>query len=175
MLSPVSTTPLINCSPVSTTPPVSSSDKLMIDDRGPCFLHNYLRPPKSTTVTNIVIGTAMKRLPRPLTRPDQRPLRPIKLLQTKITLFSFGALRGLLSRCVGCLCMQLFMAVPMTPSAAMANFGGGRYRRFIPFKFLLSLAAPHLHSVLVIVTGHTNLLLVSLSPPIIVHSCRCHP
>ncbi len=27
--------------------------------------------------------------------------------------------------------MQLFMAVPMTPSAAVADFGGRRYRRFI--------------------------------------------
>ncbi len=30
---------------------------------------------------------------------------------------------------------------------------GRRYRRFIPFDFLLSLAAPHLHGVLVLVTG----------------------
>jgi hypothetical protein len=29
--------------------------------------------------------------------------------------------------------MQLFMAVPMTPSAALADFGGRRNRRFIPF------------------------------------------
>jgi hypothetical protein len=50
--------------------------------------------------------------------------------------------------------MQLFMVVPMTPSAAMADFGGRRYRRFIPFNFLLSLAAPHLHGVLVLVTGN---------------------
>ena len=45
------------------------------------------------------------------------------------------------------------MAVPMTSSAAVADFGGRRYRRFIPFNFLLSLAAPHLHGVLVLVTG----------------------
>jgi hypothetical protein len=50
--------------------------------------------------------------------------------------------------------MQLFMAVPMTPSAAMAGFGGRRYRRFIPFNFLPSWAAPHLHGVLVLVTGN---------------------
>jgi hypothetical protein len=48
--------------------------------------------------------------------------------------------------------MQLFMAVP--PSAAVADFGGRRYRRFIPFNFLLFLAAPHLHGVLVLVTGN---------------------
>jgi hypothetical protein len=29
-----------------------------------------------------------------------------------------------------------------------------RHRRFIPFNFLLSLAAPHLHGVLVLVTGN---------------------
>ncbi len=45
------------------------------------------------------------------------------------------------------------MAVPMTSSAAVADFGGRRYRRFIPFNFLLSLAALHLHGVLVLVTG----------------------
>jgi hypothetical protein len=50
--------------------------------------------------------------------------------------------------------MQLFMAVPMTSSAAVADFGGRRYRRFISFNFLLSLAAPHLHGVLVLVTGN---------------------
>jgi hypothetical protein len=50
--------------------------------------------------------------------------------------------------------MQLFMAVPMAPSMAVANFGGRRYRRFIPFNFLLSLAAPLLHGVLVLVTGN---------------------
>jgi hypothetical protein len=30
----------------------------------------------------------------------------------------------------------------------------GQLRRFIPFNFLLSLAAPHLHGVLVLVTGN---------------------
>ncbi len=40
----------------------------------------------------------------------------------------------------------------MTPSAAVADFGGRRHRRFIPFNFLLSLAAPHLHGVVVLVT-----------------------
>jgi len=110
-----------------------------IDDRGLLLLQNYLRPPKSATAADIVIG---------------RPRRPPKLLQTKTALFSFGGLRGLWSRCVGCFWMQLFMAVPMTPSAAVADFGGRRNRRFIPFNFLLSLAAPHLNGVLVLVTGN---------------------
>jgi hypothetical protein len=52
--------------------------------------------------------------------------------------------------------------------------GRGRYRWFITFNFLLSLAAPHLHGVLVLVTGNKfnalvvvtgdNCSLVSLSP-----------
>ncbi len=39
------------------------------------------------------------------------------------------------------------------PSAAVADVGGRRYRQFIPFNFLLSLADPHLHGVLVLVTS----------------------
>jgi hypothetical protein len=38
--------------------------------------------------------------------------------------------------------------------AAVADFGGRRYRRFIPFNFLLSLAAPQLHGILVLVTDN---------------------
>jgi hypothetical protein len=62
----------------------------------------------------------------------------------------------------------------MTPSAAVADFGGRRFRLFIPFNFLLSLAATHLYGVLVLVTGNTfiaavvvagdNCSPVSLSP-----------
>jgi hypothetical protein len=44
MLSPVSLTPGINC----------------IDDRGLLLLQNYLRPPKSATAADIIIGTAIK-------------------------------------------------------------------------------------------------------------------
>ncbi len=36
------------------------------------------------------------------------PWRPL-LLQTKMALFSFGGLRGLWSRCVGCLCIYVFI------------------------------------------------------------------
>jgi uncharacterized membrane protein YciS (DUF1049 family) len=50
--------------------------------------------------------------------------------------------------------MQLFMAVPMTPPASVSEFGGRRNHRFVPFKFLLSLAAYHLHGVFVLVTGN---------------------
>ena len=58
--------------------------------------------------------------------------------------------------------MQLFMAVPMTPSAAVADFGSRRYRRFIPFNFLLSLAAPHLHGVLVLVVDTAEQLIAGV-------------
>jgi hypothetical protein len=36
----------------------------------------------------------------------------------------------------------------------VADFGGRRYRRFIPFNFLLSSAAPQLHGVIVLVTDN---------------------
>jgi hypothetical protein len=42
-------------SPVSTTPAIT-----FIDVRGLLLLQNYLRPPKSATAADIVIGTAMK-------------------------------------------------------------------------------------------------------------------
>jgi hypothetical protein len=135
MLSPVSLTPAINWLPVSTTPLAINC----IDDRGLLLLQNYLRPPKSATAADIVIGHSHENAQRYLTFPDQRAEAPEATKTTSnqngITVFSFGGLRGLGSRCVGCLCMQLFMAVPMTPSAAVADFGGRKYRRFIPFNF----------------------------------------
>jgi hypothetical protein len=57
----------------------------------------------------------------------------------------------------------------MTPSSAVSNFGGRRYHRFVPFNFLLSLAAPNLHGVLVLVTG--NKFITS----VIVTSNNCSP
>ena len=53
----------------------------------------YLRPPKSATAADDVIGTATKRRKGP--SHALRPLRLPKLLQTKTALFSFGGLRGL--------------------------------------------------------------------------------
>jgi hypothetical protein len=44
--------------------------------------------------------------------------------------------------------MQLFMAVPMAPLAACPTWAARDIANF-----LLSLAAPHLHAVLVLVTG----------------------
>ncbi len=140
--SPVSTTMAISCSPVSTTPPInfSTGDKLCWGQR-------------SVLLCKAISGRwSQPRLPnshekaqRHLTHPDQRPRRPPKLLQTKTALFSFGGLRGLWSRCVGVYGCNF--------SWRFQWHRGRKNRRFIPFNFLLSLAAPHLHGVLVLVTG----------------------
>ncbi len=138
----MSTTPAINCSPVSTTPPITTE----VWDSA-----------KLTPAAEVGHGrrychwNSHEKAQRPLTR-SETP-EAAKTTANQNGFFSFGGLRGLWSRCVGCAWMQLFMAVPMTSSAAVADFGGRRYRRFIPFNFLLSLAAPHLHGVLVLVTG----------------------
>ena len=74
MLSPVSLTPAINCSPVSTTPPAINC----IDDRVLLLLQNYLRPLKSATAADIVIGHCCKTISGRRSRP--RP--PILSLDT---------------------------------------------------------------------------------------------
>ncbi len=62
---------------------------------------------------------------------------------------------------------------------SVSDVDRGRHRRFVPLNFLLSLTAPDLLGVLVLVTGYkfiasvvvtgNNCSLVSLSPAIIVH------
>ncbi len=100
-----------------------------------------------------VIGTAMKScIQKHPTHLDQRPLRPPKLNNAVLVWSSFGGLQGLRSGFVRCLCT--FSWLFQWQLAAVADFGGRRYRRFIPFNFLLSLAAPHLHGVLVLVTSY---------------------
>ncbi len=100
---------------------------------------------------------------------DKRPLSPPKLLQTKTANLVFAA-SGAADQDV-CLWMQLFMAVTMTPSAAVSDFGGRRYHQIVPFNFLLSLADPHLYGVLFIVTGNKFIagVVVTTTPTIIVH------
>jgi hypothetical protein len=57
--------------------------------------------------------------------------------------------------------MQLFMAVPSAaPSAAVSDFGGLRYHQFVPFNVHLSLAAPHLHGALFLVTGNEFITII---------------
>ncbi len=83
--------------------------------------------------TDGVIGTAMKScIHRHPTHPDQRPPRPPKLNIVVLIRSSFAGLRCLLSICAGCLWKQIFMAVQVTLSAAVSDFGGRRYHRFVP-------------------------------------------
>ena len=121
-LSAVTTTPAINLSPVTRTRTPWRWRKLKGINR------RYLRPPKSATAADDVIGTAMKScIHTHPTHLDQRPLRPPKLNNAVLVCSSFGGLRGLRA-CEGPL--RLFVAVLMTISAAVANFGGrGRLRR----------------------------------------------
>ncbi len=156
MLSPVSLTPAINC----------------IDDRG-LLLQNYSGRRSRQRPPILSLEQPWNRAKAPH-KPWSEALEAAKVTSNQNGIISFGGLRGLWSRCVGCFWMQLFMAVPMTPSAAVADFGGRRYRWFIPFNFLLSLATPHLHGVLVFVTSNKfiagvvvtgdNCSSVSLSP-----------
>ncbi len=142
-------------SPVSTTPPINFSTVNKLYWRQKSVLSAKLSPAaEDGHGCQYCLWNSHEKAQRHLTHPDQRPRRPPKLLQTKTTLFTFGGLRGLIWRCVGSLWMQLFMAVPMTPSAAVADFGSRSYRWYIHFNFLLSFAAPHLHGVLVLVTDN---------------------
>ena len=79
-LSPVTTTPAINLLPVTRTrtPWRWGAAKERRKLKG--INWRYLRPPKSATATDGVIGTAMKScIQKHPTHLDQRPLRPPKL------------------------------------------------------------------------------------------------
>jgi hypothetical protein len=65
--------------------------------------------------------------------------------------------------------MKLFIAVPMTPSVAVSDVDGRRYRQFVPFNFPLSLAVSQLHGILVLVTGNKFIAIV------VVTSDNCSP
>ncbi len=178
MLSTVSLTPAINCLLVSTTPAINC-----IDDRGLLSLQNYLRPPKSATAAKVGHGCrychwkSHENTQRHLTNPDQRPRRPPKLLQTKTALFSFGGLRGLWSRCVGCFWMQLFMAVQWHHRRPWPTSAAGDIADLSPSTFSYTWQLP---------TSMASLFLwpaINLSPVTIVfrchrrksyRRCRCH-
>ncbi len=123
-LSAVTTTPAINLSPVTRTrtPWRWGAAKDRRNVKG--LNRRYLRPPKSATAADDVIGTAMKsciHTHHTHTHLDQRPLRPPKLNNDVLVCSSFSGLRGLRA------CeepLRLFVAVPMTISAAVADFGG---------------------------------------------------
>jgi hypothetical protein len=120
-LSAVTTTPAINLSPVTRTRTPwrwgAAKDRRKLKK----INWRYLRPPKSATAADDVSRTAMKScIHTHPTHLDQRPLRPPKL-NNAVFCSSFGGLRGLRA-CEGPL--RLFVAVPMTISAAVADFGG---------------------------------------------------
>jgi hypothetical protein len=121
-LSAVTTTPAINLSPVTRTRTPwrwgAAKDRRKLTG----INQRYLRPPKSATAADDVIGTAMKScIHTHPTHLDQRPLRPPKLNNAVLVCSSFGSLRGL---------RACFVAVPMTISAAVSDFGvRGRLRR----------------------------------------------
>ncbi len=121
-LSAVTMTPEINLSPVTRTRTPwrwgAAKDRRKLKG----INWRYLQPPKSATAPDDVIGIAMKScIHTHLTQLDQRPLRPPKLNNAVLVCSSFGGLRGLRA-CEGP--WRLFVAVPMTISVAVANFGG---------------------------------------------------
>ena len=121
-LSPVTTTPAINLLPVTRTrTPLrwgAAKERRKLKGKN----RRFLRPPKSATAADGVIGTAMKScIKKHPTHLDQRPLRPPKLNNAVLVCSSFGGLRGLRA-CEGPL--RLFVAVPVTISAAVADIGG---------------------------------------------------
>ncbi len=155
MLSVVSTTPAINFSPAMNC----------IDDRGLFYLQIgtnwwYLRPPKSDTAANGVTGTAMKscihRPPHILIRDPWGSQNYFKPKRRYLVLAAPGA--------SGCLWMQLFMAVPMTPSVAVSHFGGWRYSitDLSPSTFSYPWLLP------------TSMASLLLPPAINLSPCRCH-
>jgi hypothetical protein len=79
-LSPVTTTPAINLLPVTRTRTPWRWEAAKDRRKLKGINRRYLRPPKSATATDGVIGTAMKNcIYKHLTHLDQRPLRPPKL------------------------------------------------------------------------------------------------
>ncbi len=104
-LSPVTTTPAINLLPVTRTrtPLRWGAAKERRKLKG--INRPNLRPPKSATAADGVIGTAMKScIQKHPTHLDQRPLRPTKLNNAILVWSSFGGLRGLWSGFVRWLC-----------------------------------------------------------------------
>ncbi len=92
----------------------------------------------------------------------------------KTTLFSFGGLMGLWSRCVGCLWMQLlrrfqwhhWRPCPTSTARDIANLSPSTFS--YPWQLPTSMASLFLSPAI-------NLSPVSFSPAIIVHQRHCHP
>ncbi len=98
-----------------------------------------------------------------------------KLLQTKMTLFSFGGLRGLWSRCMGwgvfgCNFSWRFQWQHRRPWPTSA---AGDIADLSPSTFSYPWQLPS-SMVSLSLSPAINLSPVSLSPAIVVHRCRCH-
>ncbi len=108
---------------------------------------------------------------------DKRPLTPPKLLQTKQVIFSFG---GPLIRICGVPMDSTFHNRSNYTIVDRVRLWRQKYHQYVPFNYLLSLAAPHLHGLLVLITGNKfiagvvdtskQLIAVSLTPVINTHS-----
>jgi hypothetical protein len=154
---------------VSTTPADKFSPIIYYnDDKGLFFLQIgtnqwYLRPPKSDAAADGIIGTTMKScIHRHLAHLYKRPLRPPKLnipLGFEVVSAASGASYIDVQGAYGCnfsWWFQWYHRRPRPTSAAGSNEtnSGRRYQWFVPFNILPSMAAPHLHGVLVLVTGN---------------------
>jgi hypothetical protein len=144
-----------------------------IDDWG-LFFHQigtnrwYLRPPKLDKAADGVIGTAKWKVasigtPHILIRGPWGRRKYFKPKRPYLVLAASGASDN---------DVQLFMAVPMTPSAAMSKFGGWKYHRFVGGdndtgeKFIIRLVVTGDHFSAVSTTPVINLSSVSTTPPI---------
>ncbi len=134
------------------------------------------RPPKLATAADIVIGTAMKTCKGTSHTLIRGPGGRQNYFKPKWHYLVLAA-SGVSDQDVwGVFERNFSWRFLWHHRRAVADFGGRRYRQFIPFNFLLSLAAPLLHGVLVLVTGNKfftgvvvtgdNCSPVSLSPAI---------
>ncbi len=107
----------INCSPVSTTPAINCIHDIVFFF---CKTISGRRSRPWPPILSLEQPWKGKKAPH---IPWSEALRPPKLLQTKTALFSFDGLRGLWSRCVGCLDATFYGGSNDT------NGGHGRHRR----------------------------------------------
>jgi hypothetical protein len=166
MLSPVSFTGGNDTGDKLFTGVNDTADKVFhrrcIDDRGLFFLQNYLRPPKSNMIADIVFGTAMKRRKSTSHTLIRGPGGRQNYFKPKRHYLDLAA-SGASDQDV----WGVFIAVPMTPSSAMPDFGGWRYRRFVPFPSTFSYPWQLPTNICSLILSQAiNLSLVSLSSAI---------
>ncbi len=124
-LSPVTTTPAINLLPVTRTRTPWRWGVAKDRRKFQGINRRYLRPPKSATAADGVVGTALKScIQKHPTHLDQRPLRPPKLIMPFWFEVALAPPGPLIRVCE--VPLRVFMAVPMTISVAVADFGSQR-------------------------------------------------